>query len=208
MKMSKAVISLSVLMGINLLPNIVLANDNTSFGYFGISHKFNSSDNVNFQTSIDEQSTLDSNYSLSQSGSGNRLFFGYQTNEYFALEIGYENSVNGRFSYTNVDSTQITGTSSATAWDVRLIGTRMFTGNFFVKGAVGHKFWHQKVDQLIDENDIYKSETMFSDGDGMMMSIGLGLGISRTKALAIDFESVEIEDNQVNSLVLSYVGKF
>lgn len=210
MSVSKAISSICVLLNVSLFPSFVWANDNTSFGYFGISHKVNDSDKLAFESNEQELQNLDSSISSSHSGSGNRLFLGYQANEYLGLELGYSNSVNGSYTYTNLNDTtnQISGSARASVWDIRLIGTKMFTGNFFMKGAIGQSFWRQKIDQLINVDDVYQAQTNYSSGQGLMLSLGFGLGLSRNKALAVDFESVEIEGNKVNSLVLSYVGKF
>lgn len=210
MKVNKVVSSIWILLSAVVAPKLSLANDNTSFSYFGISHKFNDSEKLAFETTGHELQSLDSSLSSSHSGSGNRLFLGYQANEFMGLELGYSSSVNGSYTYTNLNDTtnKISGSASASVWDIRLIGTKMFTGNFFMKGAIGHNFWRQKIDQLVYVDEIYQAQSAYTKGEGLMLSLGFGLGISRTKAFTIDFESVEIEDNQVNSLVLSYVGKF
>ncbi|WOC27814.1 outer membrane beta-barrel protein [Pseudoalteromonas sp. N1230-9] len=199
-----------------LMPLLSHANSNNEFSYFGLALQNNNYD-INFIPSIEQGSFAPLNYSDEQSGKGFRGFYGYQFNQYFAVEVGlglpgeanfniYRDTVNNKNEPTK--ETVYEGDFKTLSFDTRIIATYPITGSFFLRAHAGAYVWDNDFSYLQESAESYSVVEKSDTGVSLLTGFGVGYGFNDNVAATIDYEKTDIADISTQTIVASLVFRF
>ena len=163
----------------------------------------------------------DQKYSIGNvnSSSGDDVTFGlrwgYHLNEYFGLELAYQNHGQIDGSYRDIYNDKINDEVRSSAFNIGTKGKYPFPNGLSVHGRVGISFWNFELEET---DSAFPGEKLTEDDNGNNLYYGLGLQYDITSQLVagIEYSYLEMDvsilgvaiEHEVNNLALSIGYKF
>ncbi len=189
------------------------ASHRDEFDYIALSINKASFEEFDFTPDLDFSSIDSFGETIGSSKLAGRLFYGYQFNQFLALEAGFDYFSGKDFSVfeetsaannSKVKTNIYTGGFKAFGGDLRVVGTYPVTNNFYIKTNVGALAWSSEVDTVSREVNGLVATTNEENGISLIAGLGLAYGIEKLVAISLDVETTEIADIRITNLGVSF----
>lgn len=197
-------ITWAVAMALGLISMPALAADDQGF-YAGVGAGLFSVEVGDFESGLD----------FDADDTGFRVFGGWQMNEFFGLEAGYEDG--GTASETIGDLATIGIEAEVdidvSGFDILLTGTIPFSDMFYGYAKAGMLFWDGDVASTLREDNgaggvIVTQDSASESGEDLAYGAGLGFDFSENFGVRLEYMFYDISDADADFLSASVLMRF
>lgn len=196
-------ISLAVAAALALVATPVMAQDSGFYAGVGVG-QFGVEEN-NFEDTLD----------FDENDTGFRVFGGWQFNQYFGIEAGYNAGPepSGTIGDIATDGIEADVSIELSGFDLYAVGTLPIGESFYAFAKAGMIAWDADIDAVVreDDGDGGVITTTFSDdtsGEDFAYGAGFGFNISENAKVQIDYTIYDFNGTDGDVLSGNFVWKF
>ncbi|MGE0030986.1 MAG: porin family protein [Steroidobacteraceae bacterium] len=202
-------VTLAVAAALALVATPALAADEAGF-YAGVGAGI-------FNVDIDDDAVDDAiDDALGDDDTGFRVFGGWQFNQYFGIEGGYDGGagIDGTVGDIAVDGIEADLDVDVSGFDLMLVGTLPIGDAFYGFAKAGVLFWDIEADAVIREDDgeggvITTTESGDDSGEDPAFGVGFGMNLGENARVQVEYTDYHFtSDVDGNFISGSFVWRF